>query len=101
MSDTPEITPPLDEKGNPKLSFEVKMRKGNNGTIEKAIFIDGEILDWSVDISSLMEAMKMGPKFYRAAQRDIEKHFTESVSEVVGRHVSADDIKEAIKIGWI
>lgn len=100
MSDTPENAP-LDEKGNPRLSFEVKMRQGNNGTIEKAIFIDGEMLDWSVDISSLMEAMKMGPKFYRAAQRDIEQHFTASVSEVVGRHVTAQDIKDAIKTGWI
>ena len=52
-------------------------------------------------MSSLAEAMKMGTKFYRSVQRDIEKHFTESVSEVVGRKVSAEDIKKATKIGWI
>ena len=84
-----------------KIKFEVKMRKGNNDVLEKAIFIDDELLDWSVDMSSLAEAMKMGTKFYRSVQRDIEKHFTESVSEVVGRKVSAEDIKKATKIGWI
>jgi hypothetical protein len=84
-----------------KIKFEVKMRKGNNDALEKAIFIDDELLDWSVDISSLIEAMKMGPKFYKSVQRDIEKHFTESVSEVLGRKVSAEEIKKATVMGWI
>ena len=84
-----------------KVKFEVKMRKGDNDVLEKAIFIDDELLDWSVDISSLAEAMSMGPKFYKSVQRDIEKHFTESVSEVVGRKVSAEEIKKATVIGWI
>ena len=86
--------------GTPMLRFEVKMRP-NRGGIEKAIFIDGELLDWSVDVSSLMEAAKMGPKFYRAAQRDIEKHFVDSVSEFVGRKLTAQDIKNATIDGWI
>lgn len=81
--------------------FQVKMRQGNNGSIKKAIFIDGELLDWSVDVSSLIEAFKMGPDIFRAAQLDIEKHFVASVSEVVGRHVTSDEIKTAIKTGWI
>ena len=92
---------PLDEKGNPKKQFQVMMRKGNNDTIEKAIFIDGEELDWSVDVSSLAEAMRMGHIYYRAAQKDIEKHFVESVSEVVGRKVTPMEIKQAIQDGWI
>jgi hypothetical protein len=91
---------PLNQDESPKLKFEVKMRK-NKGGIEKAIFIGGELLDWSVDASSLMEAAKMGDKFYRAAQRDIEKHFVESVSEFIGRKVTPEEIKEAIKTGWI
>lgn len=73
----------------------------NNGGIEKAIFIDGELLDWSVDISSLMEAKRMGPVFFRAVQRDIERHFVESVSEVVGRKVTPEEIKNATATGWI
>ena len=94
-------TPPLNEDGSPKVRFEVKMRKGKHGTLEKAIFIDGELLDWAVDMSSLAEAMAMGSKYYKAVQRDIEKHFVESVSEVIGRKITAAQIKEAIKFGWI
>lgn len=94
-----EKTPMLSD-GTPMLRFEVKMRE-NRGGVEKAIFINNELLDWSVDISSLMEAAKMGPKFYRAAQRDIEKHFVESVSEFIGRKVTPEDIKKATITGWI
>ena len=98
----PPVTPtPLLPDGTPKKSFEVMMRKGKGGNIEKAIFIDGEFLDWSVDVSSLAEAMQMGPMFFRAVQKDIEKHFTESVSEVLGRRVTTEDIKLATKTGWI
>jgi hypothetical protein len=98
----PPVTPaPLLPDGKPKARFEVMMRKGKGGNIEKAIFIDGEFLDWSVDMSSLAEAFQMGPKFYKAAQKDIERHFTESVSEVLGRKVTAEDIKLATKTGWI
>lgn len=95
-----EENTPTFEDGTPMLKFEVKMRP-NRGGIEKAIFIGGELLDWSVDVSSLMEAAKMGPKFYRAAQRDIEKHFVDSVSEFIGRKVNAQDIKNATINGWI
>ena len=92
---------PLLPDGSPKKRFEVMMRKGKGGNIEKAIFIDGELLDWAVDMNSLAEAMQMGPKIFRAAQLDIERHFTESVSEVLGRKVTKDDIKLAVKTGWI
>jgi len=96
---TPPIPPTLAD-GTPMFTFEVKMRQ-NKGGVEKAIFIDGELLDWSVDLSSLAEAAKMGHKFYRAAQRDIEKHFVDSVSEFIGRKVTPDDIKTATVTGWI
>jgi hypothetical protein len=92
---------PLLPDGKPKLRFEVKMRRDPSKGIQKAVFIDGELLDWEVDAQSLMEAMKMGPTYYRAVQRDIERHYVESVSEFIGRRVTADDIKEAIKTGWI
>jgi hypothetical protein len=91
-----EILPPENKK-----KFEVKMRPAQGGGIEKAIFIDGELLDWSVDMNSYFEAMKMGPQFRREIQKSIEKHFIESVSEVLGRHVTMDDIKTAISTGWI
>ena len=69
--------------------------------IQKAVFIDGEKLDWEVDAQSLMEARRMGPKFFKAVQRDIERHYVESVSEFIGRKVTAQDIKEAIRTGWL
>jgi hypothetical protein len=84
-----------------KKKFEVKMRPAKGGGIEKAIFIDGEILDWQVDLNSFVEAVKMGPMYMREIQKDIEKHFIESVSDFVGRKVTADDIKKAIKDGYI
>lgn len=84
-----------------RLSFEIRMYPGPNGTIKKNIFIDGELLDWSVNVTALMDAYKMGPYIFQAAKRDIEKHFIESVSEVVGRKVTAQEIKQAEKQGWI
>jgi len=101
MSDNKKDTRPLDENGNPMKTFRVKMRKQSNDTVEKAIFIDDEVLDWAIDISSLMEAYRMGPKFARVAQKDIAKHFVESVSEVLGRKVTVEQIKQATKTGWI
>jgi hypothetical protein len=92
---------PLLPNGEPKVSFEVKMRKDSSNGIQKAVFIDGEKLDWEIDAQSLIEARKMGPKFFKIIQKDIEKHYVDSVSEFLGRKVSAEDIKEAIKTGWI
>ncbi len=86
--------------GTPKKRFQV-MQHIVNGGMRKDIFIDGELLDWSVDTESLREAMKMGPKFFRSVQQDIEKHFVESVSDFVGKKLTPTDIKEAIKTGWI
>jgi len=85
----------------PKKRFEVRMRPAANNKVEKAVFIDGEKLDWSVDVSSLMECKRMGPEYFLAAQKDIEKHFVESVSEVLGRHVTSAEIKQATITGWI
>lgn len=84
-----------------KKKFEVKIRSDGSGGVEKAIFIGGEMLDWQVDINSLTDAMKMGPKFFKAVQRSIEEHFVESVSDFIGKKVTAQDIKKAIETGWI
>ncbi len=89
-----------------KKSFLVMMRKGKNGTLEKAIFIDGELLDWSVDVSSMMDARKMSrdmksPYIWREVQRDIAKHFLEAVCDTLGRQVTEEDIKKASLTGWI
>lgn len=83
-----------------KKRFEVKIR-GAKGGVEKAIFIDGELLDWQIDMSQYMEAMQMGPLYQREIQRSIEMHFIDSVSDFLGRKVDMNEIKNAIKTGWI
>lgn len=92
---------PTDRDGKPLLRFEVKMRRHPGGELEKAIFIDNQKLDWSIDISSYLEACKMGLQYKLAVQSDIAKHFVESVGEFVGRHVTMAEIKSAIKTGWL
>jgi len=92
---------PLLPDGNPMKRFEVKMRPAEFGKVEQAVFIDNEMLDWSMDVSSLLEAKKMGPEIFKAARKDIEKHFTDSVSEVLNRKVTQDEINHATKTGWI
>lgn len=84
-----------------KKSFEVRMRRHANGEIEKDVFIDGERLNYSIDTQAYLDACKMGFHMKVAVQKDIEKHFTESVSEFLGRHVTLDEIKQAIIKGWI
>ena len=77
------------------------MRPAKGGGIEKAIFIDGELLDWQIDMNSYLDAMKMGPMYRREIQRSIEEHFIEAVSETLSRKVTMEEIKVAIKDGWI
>ncbi len=101
MSEIIQFPDQNNEEPSEKKRFEVKMRKGNNGTVEKAIFIDDELLDWTIDMSSYMEAMKMGTMYRREAQKDIERHFIDSVSDFLGRKITMNEIKEAIKTGWI
>lgn len=94
-----EINFPIPPEG--KKTFEVKMQSDGSGGIEKAIFIDGEILDWKIDMNSYMDALKMGPQYQREIQRSIEEHFIESVSDMLGRKVTMLEIKAAIKSGLI
>ena len=84
-----------------KVKFETKMRQGKNGKIETAIFIDSDKLHWSIDTTILIDAFKMGPEYLKAVQKEVEKHFIESVSEFLDRKVTYDEIKTAIKTGWI
>lgn len=84
-----------------KKRFEVKMRSANGGGLEKAIFIDDELLDWQIDMNSYMDAMKMGPMYRREIQKNIEEHFIDAVSDTLGRKITMQEIKAAIKDGWI
>jgi hypothetical protein len=97
----PEDQVPRRVDGTLKIKFEVGMRKRPDGTMEKAVFIGGQKLDWSVDLSSLMEARQMGPKFFHEMQKDIIRHYAESVSEFVGRRFTIEEIKVATQTGWL
>lgn len=84
-----------------KKRFEAKLRRMTNGKVVNEIYINGELLDWSVDMNSLSQAMVMGPEYAWQAQQSIAKHFTESVSEMLGRKVTMEEINKAIATGWI
>lgn len=97
--------PPKDAKGNFLHRFEVKMKvlgkDPEKDGVEKAVFIDGKKLDFKIDVVRFLEAKKKGINFLIEEQKKIEKEFTKSVSEVVGRKVTAEEIKKATITGWI
>lgn len=97
--------PPLNEKGEFKLKFEVKMRPlgpdPKRDGIEKAVFIDGKKLDFKIDVTRFLEAKQKGINFLVEEQKKIEREFVRSVSEALGRKVTVEDIKRATLEGWI
>jgi hypothetical protein len=98
LIDQAVATPP---PGKRRIPFHTRCFIHPNGCIEKKIFVDNVEMDYSIDISSFKEAVKMGPAFRMAVYQDIEKHFTQCVSDVVGRHLTLDDVRKAIKVGYI
>ncbi len=88
----------MDQKD--KKKFEIKFQKVN-GKVAKAVFIDDVMLDYSVDVEALRKVSELGVEYKKAALLDIENHFTECVSEVVGRKVTKEEIHKAFLTGWI
>lgn len=95
------ILPPEEVIPEGRKKFETRVKIHPNGSVEKEIYINNELLDWSVDISSYMEARKMGDMYHNAIKRDIAKHFIDAVSDLVGRKVTNKEILEAAKRGYI
>lgn len=89
------------EKGVRKVPFETRIIRHPDGSFERKIYINNELLDWSVDIASFQEAQRMGAMYQRAVKEDIVRHFTNSVSEFLGRKVTMEQIHDATKSGWI
>lgn len=101
-SDNNQIIYPNDDAvPHGKKRFETRVRIHPNGSVEKEIWIDNQLLDWSIDISSYMEARKMGDMYQNAIKRDIAQHFTDAVSDLVGRKVSMQEILQATRLGYI
>ena len=96
--------PPLDERGEIKLKFEVKMRmlgpEPKDG-IEKAVFINGKKLDFTIDVFRFLDTKFKGYNYVVEEQKKIEREFTKSVSDFLGRQVGIQEIKKAIIEGWI
>lgn len=95
------ILPPEDFIPEGRKKFETRVKIHSNGSVEKEIYIDNELLDWSIDISSYMEARKMGLMYQNAVKRSIAEHFTDAVSDLVGRKVTMKEILEATQKGYI
>lgn len=84
-----------------KVKFEIKKYLDEKSMVSKGIFIDSKLFDWGIDEDSYAEAIKMGPKYVRAINEDIEKHFIDSLSEFMNRDVTRKEVDEATKTGWI
>ena len=84
-----------------KKKFELRLSQDENGFYEKNIYIDGELFDWQVDQESFDWAVKQGGAILAAAQKDIAKHFLDSLSEMVGRKLTIQEFAVATKTGWI
>jgi hypothetical protein len=84
-----------------KKKFEVRLFTDEKGFHEKQIYIDGEHFDWGIDEESFDWARKQGPAYFAAIQKDIAKHFLESLSEMVGRPITIQEFATANKTGWI
>lgn len=84
-----------------KKKFEI-MHRYENEQLINGIFIDGEHFDWEIDQDALNRVIETGdPELIAMAKKDIELHFIESISEMVGRKVTTQEIKDAEKTGWI
>lgn len=84
-----------------KKSFITKMYMDGNNVLKQGIFIDDELLDWSIDVGDLLEAQKMGTQYLEMLKMDIVRHFTQSCSDFLGRKVTAKEIDDARKNGYI
>lgn len=101
----PNELPPLDGNGRPKHKLEVKMRvlgsDPKKDGVEKAVFVDGKKLDFSIDILRLLEAKSRGVDQMVREQKRIESAFVKAVSDAIGRKVTGKELKRAILEGWI
>lgn len=97
--------PPPDGRGGFKKKFRVMMRALGSDPqrdgVEKAVFVDGKKLDFTIDVLRFLEAKRKGPKYLFEEQKKIEREFVRSVSEAVGRRITVEDIKRATVEGWI
>ena len=91
----------MEQPKNNQVPFIIKEYWDEDNWLRKGIFIDNELFDWGIDEDSFKEAMSMGPEYFNVFKADIERHFIESISEFMNRKVTAAEVNEATKTGWI
>jgi hypothetical protein len=92
-----------------QVTFEVRPIFDNQNMVSRGIFIDGEHFDWGVDEDHFKEAAEQAKKlggqtgalYLKSIQDSIQKHFLESISEFMGRRVTADEVNKAQTTGLI
>lgn len=81
-----------------KTRFEIRKVKNENGISKKVVYINGNPLDWELDIS-LIKTDNVDTLLN--SQKNLEKDFTNKVSQYLGYEVTYQEIKKAMKTGWI
>jgi hypothetical protein len=74
--------------------------KDHNGY--RAIFVDGELFDWEMDLDGLQEAKKFhsgNPILKKSIEGDIQTHFLQSFSEFIGHSITLNEVVEGIRNG--
>jgi serine phosphatase RsbU (regulator of sigma subunit) len=90
------------EELNKKMRFEVKTHFDQIAGVHKRdVFVNSKLFEYEIDQESLQKAKQMGGAYYAAAQRDIHEHFLISLSDFVGREITAQDLMTAIETGWL
>lgn len=92
-----------------QLKFEVKTFPDETGMLTKGIFIDDDHFDWGIEEDSIKNAAehasKLGPMLGRAymkrIQDEIQEHFIACLSEFINRPVTANEVNEAQRTGFI
>lgn len=92
-----------------QVTFEIRPIFDGCGHVSRGIYIDGEHFDWGVDEENFKEAQETARKlggqtgalYMKSVQESIQRHFMESISEFLGRPVSAEEINKAQQTGLI
>jgi hypothetical protein len=91
----------LKEKDIPegKVSFKIGYIMHPDGSLEKKVVINGEVMEYSIDYAAYLEAHRMG--LGNEIKKDIAKHYLSCVSEMVGRNITMQEILQGEKKGFI
>jgi hypothetical protein len=72
------------------MQIEIKEHNGYG-----ALFVDGELFDWEMDVESLKEARTFcagNSVLQKSVEGDIQRHFLESLSAFIGRTITLEEL---------